>query len=395
MKNVFNVFSKCVVVAFCFAVLFLGCKVHTEPVKPAATYTVTFNANDGSETPAIFTQTFTENVVQNLTSSSEMNISKTEYQFTGWATTQDASNAEYSDGQPFTAAQNITLYAVWKANQYSITFNPDNGSAPIVITQAFGSAMTAPENPLKTGYSFSSWDKAIPETMPAENLTITAQWTVNQYSITFNLDNGSEPVVITQDYGTTVMPPDNPTKEGYTFTGWSSSVPQTMPAQNVTITALYTINQYTITFMFQNGSEPLVLTQNYGSPITPPEDPEREGCIFTGWDKPVPQTMPANDLLLTACFTPLMNVTLNFLSGTDVTVSITEDEDELWFSAEVSSGNVYDYSINWYLNGIGFGGGVECGIRKADYTSGYYELIVVCDNLADKTYVSSYQVIIQ
>ena len=105
--------------------------------------------------------------------------------------------------------------------------------------------------------------------------------------------------------------------------------------------------------------------------------------------------MPANDLLLTACFTPLMNVTLNFLSGTDVTVSITEDEDELWFTAEVSSGNVIDYSINWYLNGIGFGGGVECGIRKADYTSGYYELIVVCDNRADKTYVSSYQVIIQ
>ena len=84
--------------------------------------------------------------------------------------------------------------------------------------------------------------------MPAINQTITAKWKINQYTITFDTDGGTTIDPITQDYNTAVTAPANPTKEGYTFDGWDKAIPSTMPAINQTITAQWIINQYTITF---------------------------------------------------------------------------------------------------------------------------------------------------
>ena len=75
------------------------------------------------------------------------------------------------------------------------------------------------------------------DTVPAENITITAQWKINQYTITFDTAGGSEIAPITQNYGTAITAPANPTREGYTFMGWDKEIPQTMPAENITITA--------------------------------------------------------------------------------------------------------------------------------------------------------------
>ena len=75
------------------------------------------------------------------------------------------------------------------------------------------------------------------DTVPAENITITAQWKINQYTITFDTAGGSEVAPITQDYNTQITAPANPTREGYTFMGWDKEIPQTMPAENITITA--------------------------------------------------------------------------------------------------------------------------------------------------------------
>ena len=103
--------------------------------------------------------------------------------------------------------------------------------------------ITAPANPTKTGYTFAGWDKTIPSTMPAENITLTARWTVNQYTITFKPENGGQDIVIKQDYGTAITAPANPTKTGYTFAGWDKTIPSTMPAGDMTITARWTENR--------------------------------------------------------------------------------------------------------------------------------------------------------
>jgi len=134
----------------------------------------------------------------------------------------------------------VTLRPVLETILYTITFNTDGGSEIPAITQAFGTAVTAPAAPTKTGHTFAGWDQEIPTTMPAGDVTITAQWTVNQYTITFDTAGGSEITPITQDYGTAITPPDDPTRENYYFMGWDTAIPDTMPGENITITAKWT-----------------------------------------------------------------------------------------------------------------------------------------------------------
>ena len=85
---------------------------------------------------------------------------------------------------------------------------------------------------MKEGYTFSGWDKEIPSTMPAEDMTITALWTINQYSVIFDLDGGTGVDTITQDYNTFINLPADPTKEGYTFVRWDGTIPANMPSHN-------------------------------------------------------------------------------------------------------------------------------------------------------------------
>ena len=197
-------------------------------------------------------------------------------------------------------AENMTITAKWKVNQYTITFDTNGGSEITPITQDYGTAITAPANPTREGYTFIGWDKAIPATMPAENMIITAKWKVNQYTITFDSNGGSEIAHITQDYGTAIAAPADPTREGYTFIGWDKAIPTTMPAENMTVTAQWEINQYTITFDTAGGSEIAPITQDYGTAITTPADPTREGYTFIGWDTEIPTTMPAENMTVTA-----------------------------------------------------------------------------------------------
>ena len=129
-----------------------------------------------------------------------------------------------------------------EATSYTLTFDTNGGSAIAPITQDYGTAITAPADPTKTGYTFAGWTPAIPSTMPAENLTIKAKWTVNQYTLTFDTNGGSTIAPITQDYGTAITAPADPTKTGYTFAGWTPVIPTTMPAENLTVTAQWRYN---------------------------------------------------------------------------------------------------------------------------------------------------------
>ena len=156
--------------------------------------------------------------------------------FGGWYTDEDCTDGnEYNFTAPVT--KGMTLTAKWTANSYTITFDTNGGSAVAPITQDYGTDITAPAAPTKTGYTFMGWEPEIPATMPAEDMTLTAQWRINRYTVTFDTDGGSAVAPITQDYGTAITAPADPTREGYTFIGWDKAIPTTMPAENMTITA--------------------------------------------------------------------------------------------------------------------------------------------------------------
>ena len=199
----------------------------------APTYAVTLNTNGGTINSGNVTG-YTYGVGATLPAADDMTY--TGHTFKGWYDNENLT------GSPVTAiggaeTGNKEYWAKWEINQYTITFDTNDGSEIAPITQDYGTEITAPDNPTRKGYTFKGWDKEIPETMPAENITVKAQWEINQYTITFDTNGGSEIAPITQDYGTEITAPDNPTRKGYTFKGWDKEIPKTMPAENITITA--------------------------------------------------------------------------------------------------------------------------------------------------------------
>ena len=238
------------------------------------------------------------------------------YTQVGWSTV-DGGEKVYGFEDVYTQNEALTLYPVWNANQYTITFDTNGGSDIAPITQDYGAEITAPDNPTRKGYTFKGWDKEIPETMPAENMTVKAQWEINQYTITFDTNGGSEIAPITQDYGTEITAPDNPTRKGYTFKGWDKEIPETMPAENMTVKAQWEINQYTISFDTNGGSEIAPITQDYGTEITAPDKPTRKGYTFKGWDKEIPETMPAENITITARWKDTEKPTGEIIIGTN------------------------------------------------------------------------------
>ena len=270
------------------------------PVWNTNKYTIAFDTNGGSEIAPITQDYGTEITAPD-------NPTRKGYTFKEW-------DKEIPKTMP---AENITVKAQWEINQYTITFDTNGGSEIAPITQDYGTKITAPDNPTRKGYTFRGWDKEIPETMPAENITVKAQWEINQYTITFDTNGGSEIAPITQDYGTEITAPDNPTRKGYTFKGWDKEIPEAMPAENMTVKAQWEINQYTIAFDTNGGSEIAPITQDYGTEITAPDNPTRKGYTFKGWDKEIPETMPAENITITARWKDTEKPTGEIIIGTN------------------------------------------------------------------------------
>ena len=197
----------------------------------------------------------------------------------------------------------LVLKRYYARDTFALTFV--NGEQRDTDTKRWGAAIVVPSLK-KTGYTLS-WDKEIPAAMPTEDSTFTAVWTVKQYTLTFDTDGGSEIAPITQDYGTAVSAPADPTRTGYTFSGWDKAIPETMPAENTTITARWSVNRYTITFDTDGGSAVSAITKNYGAAVSAPTAPTKTGYTFAGWqlgDAPYTfSTMPAESVTLTARWT--------------------------------------------------------------------------------------------
>lgn len=248
------------------------------------------------------------------------------------------------------------------------TNTPEPNVTPAVVTYAYGALggtyatqivqagekAIEPDVPSRQGYQFTDWylddTKYDFDTAVTGDMTLTAKWTANSYTIAFDTNGGSDIDPITQDYGTVITAPEAPTREGYTFIGWDKEIPTTMPAENMTITAKWKVNQYTITFDTAGGSEIAPITQDYGTAITAPADPTREGYTFIGWDIEIPTTMPAENITLKARWKDIEKPTGEIIIGTNkwreflnkLTFGLFfKDTQEVTINASDNSGTVF------------------------------------------------------
>ena len=212
----------------------------------ANAYKITYHANNGTA------ESQEQNAIFNASVDlwDDTAFTKTYYTLIKWNTNADGTGMNYACGlniADYDISDNLDLYAVWSISQYTISFDSDSGTAVNPITQEYNTAVTEPANPIKTGYEFVKWQLEsvdyIFTTMPAKNITLTAVWSINQYTIAFNSGYGTKVDPITQDYATAVKKPENPTLTLYRFIEWQLDAIEyiftTMPAKNIMLTAVW------------------------------------------------------------------------------------------------------------------------------------------------------------
>jgi hypothetical protein len=199
----------------------------------------------------------------------------------------------WSEAPETMPANDVTITGEYKVNSYAIKYIVD-GVAYATDSVAYGSAITLRDEPTKEGHTFLGWSEA-PATMPANDITITGEYKVNTYTVMYVVDGEvieSYPV----EYGKElVIMPLAPEKEGHTFMGWSE-LPATMPAEDVTVTGSFKVNTYAVTYVV-DGETVATDSVVYGTAVTLIDELEKEGYSFS-WSE-APETMPASDITIT------------------------------------------------------------------------------------------------
>lgn len=260
--------------------------------------TVTWDANGGSVTP-------TSQTVLSGTSVTAPTPTRTHYTFEYWRNPLSGGDPIilYA-GNSYTVTSNITFYAIWTANTYTVSYNANGGSvSPSSASVQYPGSVTLP-TPSRSGYTFNGWytassggtfvGNAGSSYSPTSNITLYAQWSVIQYTVTWNANGGSvTPTSDTVNAGGSVTAP-TPTRSGYTFLYWRDTVSgdytysvnagaSFTPPSSITMYARWQIIQYTVTYNANGGSvSPASDTVNAGSSVTLPT-PSRSGFTFNGW----------------------------------------------------------------------------------------------------------------
>ncbi|MDW7667310.1 MAG: InlB B-repeat-containing protein [Bacillota bacterium] len=335
-------------------------------------YNITYNLDGGTNSNV---NPSTYNIDDNI---SFQEPTKEGYTFLGWYDSEVGGNMVESISKG--SSGDLYLYAHWTTNTYSIIYNTNGGSSIPSETVSYGDNLIDYQlstNTNKAGYTFQSWTPSLPETMPAEDITVNAQWLANEdtnykvehyqqnlnddgytlfdtenftgttntdataaaiaytgfnentaysnrvesdiiegdgstvlrlyydreeYTVTF--EDYNDRILSTQQikYEDNAIEPTDFGRTGYTFTGWDIDFSNV--TEDLTTTAQYSINQYTIKFDTGGGSTVEDITQDYDTAITPPEEPAKAGYSFGGWSPSMPTTMPSEDMTLLAAWIP-------------------------------------------------------------------------------------------
>ena len=247
------------------------------------TYTVTFKDWDG-------TVLKTQEVQYGGDAEAPADPTRVGYTFTGW-------------DKAFTNIMaDLVVTAQYEINTYTVTFKDWDGNVLKTQEVQYGGDAEAPADPTRVGYTFTGWDKAF--TNITADLVVTAQYEINTYTVTFKDWDGT--VLKTQEvqHGGDAEAPADPTRTGYTFTGWDKAFTNIMA--DLVVTAQYEINTYTVTFKDWDGTVLKTQEVQYGGDAEAPADPTRTGYTFTGWDKAF--TNITADLVVTAQYEMLGDV---------------------------------------------------------------------------------------
>ncbi|WP_158386095.1 InlB B-repeat-containing protein [Clostridium aceticum] len=298
----------------------------------------------------------TESVQEGSSATAPANPSRTGYSFTGWSP---------SDFSNITADTTIT--AQYSINSYTVTFVDWNSTVLKTETVEHGSSATAPTNPSRTGYSFTGWSPSDFSNITA-NTIITAQYSINSYTVSFDSVGGSAVAGTTQDFGSVITAPVDSTREGYTFSGWYKDIglinqwnfATDVVTEDITLYAKWNINQYTVSFDIAGGSLVSNQTVDYNQKaIRPDPDPTKAGFNFGGWYKDPGlinqwnfgvDRVTENRTLYAKWLTPQDSITM---IASPNNVEFTEDFNQI-FTLNISNdtviGSVYKSDIN--LGGV-------------------------------------------
>lgn len=168
-----------------------------------------------------------------------------------------------ADGSVKTTWENIRIQSAFRALRFNVTFKLGNGQQDETVVVEYGGAVTPPE-PYKQGHMFAGWDVPT-ETFACvtENLTATALYTVNSYDVKFVDYDGSEISTVRADYGSNVSYPAHPERTDYNSSGWYPNAITSMPDREVTVIAQYTIKSFSVTFDDQAAVADFIDAQNY------------------------------------------------------------------------------------------------------------------------------------
>ena len=210
------------------------------------------------------------------------------YTFGGWS-------SETGFNMP---AENVVIEGSFKVNEYTVTYFVDDKFYDSIETYSYGSQVKLKEAPQKEGYTFSGWDHDDRFTMPAEDVVVKGSFNINSYKVTYEVDGTPYGMVEIYKYGDLVTLQKNPTKEGYTFSGWDHSNEFAMPARDVKIKGSFIVNSYTVTYKVDGAQIGEPETYKYGEAVTLREKPSKEGYTFNGWSYEAGFNMPAEDVVI-------------------------------------------------------------------------------------------------
>ena len=237
------------------------------------------------------------------------------------------SGYDFKGWEPSTSTvikEDIVFRATFESKKYTVTWSGYT-DGPLVQEYKYGEAIEVPEAPEKEGYTFTKWDKTIPSAVTT-NLKFTAQFTINQYVITYSKEwygVKSELSAFTKNYGTTITLPKVPTEKGYTYSEWQSEYTgTTVPAHNVEYVTVKTANTYILAY-YDNGELIKEDEYEYMEVIIPyPYQTEKIGWIVSDWEN-LPETMPYNNVSA-HCTSEIMRFTVTFMDQDGNIVEVVE-----------------------------------------------------------------------